>query len=144
MTNDGKRDRGIVEADGHVDVFGIEPAAGNRRADVGLVLMIGNGDLDRLAKYGAAGILDRHACGDRRAWASQVGIEARLIVEHADFDDVVGDLTARARHAAECTGKNRKKRDWKSQNDLPHTHWCRRHCYSGLLTVKVRSASMRS
>ena len=67
---DGKRDRGIVEADGHVDVFGVEPAAGDGRADVGLFLMIGNGDLDRFAEYGAAGILDRHACGDRRAWAS--------------------------------------------------------------------------
>ncbi len=119
---DGKCHRGIVKADGHVDVFGIEPAAGNRRADIGLVLVVGDGDLDRLAEHRTAGILDRHACGNRRAWTAQVGIEARLVVKHADFDDVVRDLTARARRAAEYASKGRKKRDWKSQNDLPHTH----------------------
>jgi hypothetical protein len=122
---DGKRHRGIVEADGHIDVFRIEPAAGDCRADVGLVLVVGDGDLDRLAEHRTAGILDRHARRNRRAGTAQVGIEARLIVEHTDFENVVGDLTARARRAAECASKGREKRDWKSQNGLPHTHLCR-------------------
>jgi hypothetical protein len=84
--------------------------------------VVGDGDLDRLAEHRTAGILDRHARRNRRAGTAQVGIEARLIVEHTDFDNVVGDLTARARRAAECASKGREKRDWKSQNDLPHTH----------------------
>jgi hypothetical protein len=73
---DCKRYRGIVEADGHIDAFGIEPAAGDCRADVGLVLVVGDGDLDRLAEHRTAGVLDRHAGGNRRAGAAQVGIEA--------------------------------------------------------------------
>ena len=51
---DCKRYRGIVEADGHIDAFGIEPAAGDCRADVGLVLVVGDGDLDRLAEHRTA------------------------------------------------------------------------------------------
>jgi hypothetical protein len=84
--------------------------------------VVGDGDRDRLAEHRSAGILDRHARGNRRAGTAQVGIEARLIVERADFDNVVGDLTARARRAAECASKGREKRDWKSQYDLLHTH----------------------
>jgi hypothetical protein len=75
--------------------------------------VVGDGDRDRLAEHRSAGILDRHARGNRRAGTAQVGIEARLIVERADFDNVVGDLTARARRAAECASKGREKRDWK-------------------------------
>jgi hypothetical protein len=91
-------------------------ASNQRRA------FVGAGLLSWFAEYRTAGVLDCYAGCNRRAGAAQVGIEARLVVEHADFDDVVGDLTARARHAAECASKGRKKRDWKSQNDLPHTH----------------------
>ena len=146
---DGERDRRIVKADRHVDFFRVEPAPRNRRADVGLVLVIGNDDLDRLAEHRAANIFDRHARGDDRARAAQVGVEAGLVVEHADADDVVRDLAACARSADGRCRKNSGQRDWKSQHDLlPYTHWRRsktgRSCYSGLLTVNVRSASMRS
>jgi len=64
-------------------------------ADIGLVLMVGDHDIDRLAEHGAAGILDRHARGNDRAGAAQVGIEARLIVENADANDAVGYLCVR-------------------------------------------------
>ena len=73
----------------------IEPLPGDCRADVGLVLVIGEHDLDRLAEHRTAGILDRHARGNDRTRTAQIGIEAGLIVEHADPDDVVGDLRAR-------------------------------------------------
>ena len=92
---DRERHRGIVEADGHVDLVGIEPLARDRGADIGLVLMVGEHDLDRLAKHRAAGILDRHARGNDRAGTAEIGIEARLIVEENPYSDfVVGDLRA--------------------------------------------------
>jgi hypothetical protein len=69
--------------------------ARDRGADIGLVLMVGDHDIDRLAEHGAAGILDRHARGNDRAGAAQVGIEARLIVENADANDAVGYLCVR-------------------------------------------------
>src|SRR5262249_1994933 len=62
--------------------------------------------------------------------------EARLVIEHTDFDDVVGHLAAHARHAAKYAGKDRKKLDWKSQNDLPDTDWCR----NGLANLLFRLA----
>jgi hypothetical protein len=72
---DRERDRGIVKADGHVDLIGIEPLARNRGADIGLVLMVGGHDLDRLAKHRPTGILDRHARGDHRPGTAEVGVE---------------------------------------------------------------------
>ena len=77
----------------------IEPLPRECGADIGLVLMVGEHDLDRLAEHGAAGILDRHARGNDRARAAEIGIEAGLIVEDADPDDVVGDLRARGGRA---------------------------------------------
>jgi hypothetical protein len=90
---DGKRDSRIVEADGHVHFFSIEPVAGNGRPDIGLILVIGEYDLDRLAEHGAANVLDRHSCGDDRTWAAQVSVEAGLVVEHANSDDIIRYLT---------------------------------------------------
>ena len=92
---DRERDRRIVEADGHVDVIGVEPLARDRRADIGLVLVVGDDDVDRLAEYRSAGILNRHPRGDDRAGAAEVGIEARLIVENTDANDAVGYLRVR-------------------------------------------------
>ena len=100
---DCERDRGIVEADGHVDLIGIEPSARNRGADIGLVLMVGGHDLDRLAEHHPASVLDRHARGDHRAGTAEVGIEAGLIVEDADANDAVGYL--RLRGAAASSGR---------------------------------------
>ncbi len=54
--------------------------------------MIGEYDLDGLAEHGAAGILDRHFCGNHRTGAAQIGIQTGLVVENADPDDIVGDL----------------------------------------------------
>ena len=69
-------------------------------ADIGLVLVVGRDDLDLEAALLDAGILDRHLRGGDRARAGEVGVEARHVGQHADLDDVVGDLRLRARDAA--------------------------------------------
>src|SRR5690242_14600918 len=43
-----------------VEMLRVEPLARLRRGDVGLVLMVGRDDLDRLAEHLPAEILDRH------------------------------------------------------------------------------------
>src|ERR1700680_1221289 len=108
---DRKGDGRIVEADRHVHLLGVEPLAGNRGADVGLVLVVGEHDLDWLAQHRAPGILDRHARSDDRAWAAQVSVEAGLIIEDANSDDTVGDLRAcsRSEDAGGCKGCNKRE-----------------------------------
>ena len=83
-----------VEADDHVDFFSVEPLAGNRGTDVGFILVVGEYHLDRLAEHCTASVRDGHSCGDHRARTAQIGVEARLVIEDADFYDVVGYLTA--------------------------------------------------
>src|ERR1700689_3060667 len=61
--------------------------------------MVGEYDIDGLAQHGSARILDGHSGRDDRAHAAQIGIEAGLIVENPDPDDIVGYLRASARHA---------------------------------------------
>ena len=86
----------MVKPDRHVDLADLEPFPRDGGADIGLVLMIGVHDLDGLAEHAAPGILHRHARGHHRARTAQIGVEPRLIVEHADLDDIVGDLRARS------------------------------------------------
>jgi hypothetical protein len=83
------------------------PPAGDSGADVALVLVVGGHNLNRLAQHCAAGILDRHGCGDNRAWAAEVRVEAGLVIENPDSNDVVGDLVARAGNGHErgCKGE---------------------------------------
>ena len=92
---DCKRDGGMVEPDRHIDLADIKPFARDGRTNIGLVLMIAGYDLDRLAEHGAAEILDRHLCCDHRARTAQISVEPGLIVEHADLDDIVGNLRTR-------------------------------------------------
>jgi hypothetical protein len=61
--------------------------------------MVGEHDLDRLAKHGAAGIFDGHTRGNDRARAAEIGIEAGLVIEDANPDDIVGDLRVRSGRA---------------------------------------------
>src|SRR6185369_10993749 len=87
--------RRIVEADRHIDLADIEPLPGKRGPDIGLVLMIGEYDLDRLAEHRTAGVLDRHPRSRDRTGAAEIGIETGLVIENADPDHVVGNLRAR-------------------------------------------------
>jgi len=70
----------------------VEPFAADRHRHVGLVLHIGLDQLDLFAADRAAGLVDRHLRRDHRARAVDVGIEARHVGQHADLDDIVGDL----------------------------------------------------
>jgi hypothetical protein len=88
----GEGDRGDGNVDDRVDVFHVVPARRDRRADIGLVLVIGEDDLDRLAQHGAAEILRGHARGDHRSLSGQISVDARLVVEHSDLDGVAGGL----------------------------------------------------
>jgi hypothetical protein len=74
---------------------------GDRSADIGLVLVIGGDDLDRLAGNLVAHLLGRHAGGDRRSFAGKVGINPGAIVENADSDDITRNLRQR-RAGAKC------------------------------------------
>jgi hypothetical protein len=54
--------------------------------------MVRRDDLDRLAQHLAAEILHRHGRGSYSAHAGDVGVDARHVLEHADFHDAVGDF----------------------------------------------------
>ena len=71
------------DIDNEVDVLGVEPAPGNRRGVVGLVLGIGGHDLDRDRFIRGAEILDRHF--DRVERTREVGIGTGHIAHHTNF-----------------------------------------------------------
>ena len=91
---DGERDARVRHVDDDVDLVDVEPLAGDVGADVRLVLVIGGDDLDLQPLRRGAVVLHRHLRGNHRALPREIGIEAGSVVEHADFDDVVGHLRA--------------------------------------------------
>ena len=94
---DGERHARIRDIDDHVDAVDVEPLPGHVGTDIGLVLVIGGHDLDRRLAHLAAEVLNRHLCGYHRTLAGEIGIEARLVVEHADLDHVARHLGMRRR-----------------------------------------------
>ena len=69
----------------------VDPLVGNIGADVGLVLMVGADDLDLDIRVILHEVLRRQLGGGHRAWAGIVGIKARHVGKHADFDvDLLG------------------------------------------------------
>jgi hypothetical protein len=56
---DRKRHGRVVKTDRHVDTGGFKPAARHSHPDIGLVLMVGENDLDGLAQNCAASITVR-------------------------------------------------------------------------------------
>lgn len=80
----GNRGPGHVRDD--IDVLLVDPVPRDDAADIRLVLMIGRQNLDVDALRGSAEILDRHLRGHDRAYARQIGIDPRLIVQDADLD----------------------------------------------------------
>ena len=67
-----KHNRGIGHVDNGVHAVHVDPAPRYRGADIGLVLVVGMDDLDRLARGPAAEILDCHARRFDRAFARGV------------------------------------------------------------------------
>jgi hypothetical protein len=57
----GERDRGIRQVHDDIDIFGIEPSARDRRAHVGLVLMVGGDD------FGTPSVLEKSSTA---SWAA--------------------------------------------------------------------------
>src|SRR5690606_26471837 len=82
-------DRGIVNARDHVDLVFVDPLPGRRGGDIRLVLVIRRYELDRLAQYFAAEIVDRHLRGDDGARAFQILVDAGHVAEHADRHRIV-------------------------------------------------------
>ena len=78
--------------DDNIDPVIVVPLAGDRAADIGLVLVVGADDLDLLAVDRAAEIGDRHLGRFDRAGAADVGVETRHVVHDANLDEVSGNL----------------------------------------------------
>ena len=66
------------------------PLPRDGEADIDLVLMVGDEELDRLAQHGTAEILDRHSRHFGAARPGEVGIGAGLVVENADPKGFIG------------------------------------------------------
>ena len=81
----GERNRGIRQVHDDIDIFGIEPSARDRRADVGLVLMVRGDDFDRHAER-LREVVHGELSGDDRAHALVVGVDARHVIEDADLE----------------------------------------------------------
>jgi hypothetical protein len=86
-----ERNGRVRRVEDHVDAVAVEPLASDRRPDVRLVLVIGKDDFhfELRLRVELHVVLERHARGDDRPLSRCVGIEARLIVEHADLDGAV-------------------------------------------------------
>ena len=63
----GQADRRYRHVDDQVDLVAVVPLPRDTGGDVGLDLMVGGNELDRLAQNLAAEIVDRHLCRDDRA-----------------------------------------------------------------------------
>ncbi|MNV88297.1 hypothetical protein D3C71_1824920 [compost metagenome] len=96
-----------------MDVLGVEPFAGLRQPDVGLVLVVRRQDLDLLAQDLATEILDGQPRRLDRTGAAEFAVQARLVVQNADPDDVGG---------LGCSG--RQGRRGQKRGDKGRTHSC--------------------
>jgi hypothetical protein len=92
---DGERDARVRHVDDEVDLVRVVPLPRDLRADVRLVLVVGEDDLDLHPLLVGAVVRDSHPGGHHRALAGEVGVEAGLVVEDADLDDAVRDLSVR-------------------------------------------------
>lgn len=92
------RQRGgrVGAAQQHVDALLVHPLAGLGGGDVGLVLVIGRDQFDRLAEHLVARVLDRHLDRLDAALPIDVGIQAREVGDVADLHLVARDLGVRA------------------------------------------------
>ena len=79
------------------------PLTSDARAEIGVVPMIRGDKLDRLAEYGTAEIIDRHARGLDRAGAPVRGIKRGHIGEHANLNGLFF-FSCRASCQCHCHG----------------------------------------
>ena len=89
-------DRCIVEIGNSVDTVTVEPLAGGRNSDIGLLLMISGKDFDLKAVLLRPEILDCLLRGDHRGRTGIVAILPREVGQHADPNGFPGSLSAGA------------------------------------------------
>ena len=92
---DGETDAGIGEVDDRVDALLIHPSPCDRDADVGLVLMIGENDLDLEAARLLGEVLGRELSADQRPLADLIGERTGEVAQDADLDRVARNLRRR-------------------------------------------------
>jgi hypothetical protein len=88
----GDRNTGVRDVGNRVDLAVVEPIADDLGAHIGLHLMVGADDLDRLAEHGGTEFLHRHARRFHRARPAVVAPPTREVGEHADPHHIVGNL----------------------------------------------------
>jgi hypothetical protein len=94
----------------HVDFLDVEPFAGDAGGDVGLVLVIGDHDFDRLAEHLAAEILHRHAHGRDRAFAGFMRELTGHVGQHPDLHHIVGYPVGQGgSHPNACSQRHRQR-----------------------------------
>ena len=106
---DGEADAGVRTAKHHGQAIAIRPLAKFLRADVGLILMVRDHKLDLVAEHRSAEIRNRHLDGFNTAFANDVGIKSRHIVDVADHHLVGGCLGKRC-NKKHCSGKRTRRR----------------------------------
>ena len=92
---DGETDAGIGEVDDRVDALLIHPSPRDRHADVGLVLVIRENDLDLEAARLLGEILRRELSANQRPLADLIGERPEKSLKHADLDRVARNLRRR-------------------------------------------------
>jgi hypothetical protein len=91
----GNRDAGVRDIDHGIDLAVVEPLPRDLGADVGLHLVVGADDLDRLAENRRPEFFDRHARRFDRAGSAVVTAPTRKIGQDTDPDRIVRNLRRR-------------------------------------------------
>ena len=97
---DGEPDARVGEIDDRVDALHIHPSPCNRHADIGLVLMVGENDLDLEAARLLGEILGRELSAKERPLADLIGERTGEVAQNADLDRVARNLRRRIRGQA--------------------------------------------
>jgi len=92
---DGERDAGILHAHDRVHLIDIKPLAGDVRADVRLVLMVGADDFDFHSVGSRVEVLHSQFGSGDRTGTGEIGVDARHVGEHTDLHHPAAVLRVR-------------------------------------------------
>ena len=79
----------VQQAGNHIHLLIVNPLAGLGGGDIGLVLMVGADNLNRLTQHLPAKILDRHLHSHLGAFSSERGVDPRHVGKYPDFNYAV-------------------------------------------------------
>src|SRR6266545_2374169 len=130
LARDGERRRRVRYVEDDVRLLPVVHLLGLGVRDLGFVLVVRADHLDVLGDHVVAvlglEVLDRHLDRLDRLRSGQVGVDAGLVVQHAEHDLVVADLAAAARRPARPTA-GRQQRDGRTcrdrRNDVSSHHF---------------------